>query len=235
MIRLKGIVKRYDTTTNTPPIINQLHGQFTPGSIVAISGPSGIGKSTLLRIIGLLEECDQGDIHLKQQVVDFKDRAQIKQHRQRCSFIFQDYALLQFKSVLDNVALPLLCRGESNKKARQAAQRILDELQVGHLAHRFVDSLSGGQQQRVAIARALVTKPEILLCDEPTSALDHKTTQSIIQCLRTLRDRHAITVIIVTHSPYVANELADASYALDDGKLTLTHRRTHRNHYATPA
>jgi NitT/TauT family transport system ATP-binding protein len=164
------------------------------GSFVALIGPSGSGKSTLLRLVSGLEAATEG---------------RVERSGGGMAFVFQDAHLLPWRTVLDNVALPLELAGVPRREARARAQAPLADVELSEVAQRFPDQLSGGMRMRVSIARALVTEPQLLLLDEPFGALDELTRQRLDERLRDLYLRRRMTVMFVTHSLAEAVFLAD--------------------------
>lgn len=189
------------------------------GQSCAIVGASGSGKSTLLNLIGLLDQPCRGRL-----ILDGCDMTQANADQRaiarNCSlgFVFQSFNLLPRLSVLDNVALPLTYRGIRLASARQAAKAQLEKVRLAHRALNRPADLSGGQRQRVAIARALVTGPRILLADEPTGNLDGDTAQDIMGLLSSLNREQAMTLLMVTHDPGMAQCL-DRRLRVRDGAV----------------
>ena len=190
------------------------------GSFVALLGPSGCGKSTLLRFISGLETPASGSI----AITAGKD--EVASARTKLAFVFQDAQLLPWRSVLDNVALPLELQGTSRAEARERARRPLAEVELSDVHDRFPDQLSGGMRMRVSIARALVTEPSVLLLDEPFAALDELTRQRLDERLRKLWQARRMTVIFVTHALAEAAFLAERALVMSrrPGRIVLDHR-----------
>ena len=194
---------------------------ITAGSFVALVGPSGCGKSTLLRFISGLDAPSSGSVEL----LSAENRT-ASGDAPKLAFVFQDAQLLPWRSVLDNVALPLELRGMSRAEARKRAYAPLAEVELSDVHERFPDQLSGGMRMRVSIARALVTEPGVLLLDEPFAALDELTRQRLDERLRKLwLDRH-MTVIFVTHALAEAAFLAERVLVMSrrPGRIVLDHR-----------
>jgi NitT/TauT family transport system ATP-binding protein len=179
------------------------------GSFVAILGPSGCGKSTLLRLISGLETPSAGSLLVRGRSV-----AGSSAIKPGVAFVFQDAHLLPWRTVIDNVALPLELSGSSKSKARRMAESPLADVELSDAMGRFPDELSGGMRMRVSIARALVTEPELLLLDEPFAALDELTRQRLDERLRALWVRRRTTVVFVTHSLSEAVFLAERALVL---------------------
>lgn len=189
------------------------------GSFVALLGPSGCGKSTLLRFISGLERPAAGAIELSPGAGESSARTKL-------AFVFQDAQLLPWRSVLDNVALPLELQGTSRSEARERARGPLAEVELSDVLERFPDQLSGGMRMRVSIARALVTEPSVLLLDEPFAALDELTRQRLDERLRKLWQSRRMTVIFVTHALAEAAFLAERALVMSrrPGRIVLDHR-----------
>jgi putative ABC transport system ATP-binding protein len=188
------------------------------GELVAIMGPSGSGKSSMLTIAGTLEEATSGDVVIGGAVVggmSARDRAKLR--RRAIGFVFQDFNLLAGLTAAENVAMPLELDGMKAKQARAKALDSLERLGMAHRAEHFPDDLSGGERQRVAIARAVVGERNLLLADEPTGALDSVNSESVMRLLRDACGRGAAGVV-VTHEAHLAS-WADRIVFLRDGRL----------------
>lgn len=179
------------------------------GQSCAIVGPSGSGKSTLLNLIGLLDQPSSGRLLLAGREMaraSAQERAMMR--NRTLGFVFQGFNLLPRLSALDNVALPLLYRGLSQRRAQEAAQAQLCSVGLGNRGRQRPADLSGGQRQRVAIARALVTQPRLLLADEPTGNLDGQTAADIVELLLALNREQGVTLVVVTHDEHIAGRMA---------------------------
>ncbi len=190
------------------------------GEILGLIGKSGAGKSTVLRLINLLERPDQGRVTVAGQVLTDLSGAALRRARQGIGMIFQQFNLLRNATVADNVAFPLRLHGEYRRD--QIETRVADCLALVGLSDKATHhpaQLSGGQQQRVAIARALAPRPAVLLCDEPTSALDAETTRELLATLADVNARLGVTVVIVTHELSVVQTLCRRVAVLDHGRL----------------
>jgi putative ABC transport system ATP-binding protein len=194
-------------------VLDDLSIAIEPGEIVAVVGPSGSGKSSLLAVLGGLEPPDTGAVLLDGAPLRVDDSAQ----RRRFGLVLQGYGLLTLLTAEENVEIALQARGIFGQEARLLAEDAMGELGIADVSGKLVEKLSGGQQQRVAIARALVTKPDVLLADEPTAELDRASQYVVINAL--LRAANSGTAVVVaTHDPDVAAECHRA-LRLHDGKL----------------
>ena len=193
--------------------------ELAAGSFVALLGPSGCGKSTLLRFISGLDQPSQGSISLS----DPDARGAFAERSPRLAFVFQDAQLLPWRTVLDNVALPLELTGVARDEARARARSPLAAVELSDVLDRYPDQLSGGMRMRVSIARALVTEPSILLLDEPFAALDELTRQRLDERLRALWLARGMTVVFVTHALSEAAYLADRALVMSrrPGRIVL--------------
>jgi NitT/TauT family transport system ATP-binding protein len=197
------------------------------GSFVALLGPSGCGKSTLLRLISGLDAPTSGAITVLGRSAEARARDAVgeRNHGGELAFVFQDAHLLPWRTVLDNVALPLELRGLHPREARERARGPLADVELDDSLARFPDQLSGGMRMRVSIARALVTEPRVLLLDEPFAALDELTRQRLDERLRALWAKKRMTVIFVTHSLAEAVFLAQRALVMSKrpGRIVLDH------------
>ncbi|MEE1090113.1 MAG: ABC transporter ATP-binding protein [Paludibacteraceae bacterium] len=218
MIRLRNINKTYYSASPLH-VLKGIDLDISQGDFVSIMGASGSGKSTLLNILGVLDTYDEGEYWLDDKLIkDLSEREAAHLRNRTIGFVFQSFNLLNFKTALENVALPLYYQGVSRKKRNAIALEYLDKVGLKDWADHLPNQLSGGQKQRVAIARALIAKPRVILADEPTGALDSKTSQEVIDLLRDVSKNEGITMIIVTHAPEVA-EQTDRIIQIRDGVI----------------
>ncbi|NBY23146.1 MAG: ABC transporter ATP-binding protein [Gammaproteobacteria bacterium] len=219
LIQAMSLTKDY--ALDEGEIVRVLHGlDFTieTGDFLAIMGPSGSGKSTLMNLLGCLDTPTRGHYLLKGEDTAEMTPDQLASLRSRqIGFVFQGFNLLPRKSLIDNVALPLVYSGVPRLDRERIAREILQEVGLGDRLRHRPGQLSGGQQQRVAIARALVNKPSLILADEPTGNLDTKTSQDILALFDRLH-RQGLTIILVTHEADVALH-ADKILYLIDGRI----------------
>ena len=218
ILQLSSVYKNYYRGKTEVPVLKDINLQVNEGDYLAIMGPSGSGKTTLMNLIGCLDVPTSGEYILGDQKINELDDNALADIRNRdIGFVFQNFHLLPKMNALDNVALPLLYAGVSQKERRE---RVAEALKAVGLEERMTflpSELSGGQCQRVAIARAMVTKPKILLADEPTGALDTASGNQIMDIFRDLSSQ-GMTIIMITHEPSVA-ECAQKVCHLLDGRL----------------
>ncbi len=206
MIHLENIHKTY--YAGSPfHVLTGVDLDVADGDFVSIMGASGSGKSTLLNIVGILDNYDEGNYYLDGRLIkDLNETQSAKVRNEMIGFVFQSFNLINFKTALENVALPLYYRGVSRKKRNAIALDYLDRLGLKDWADHLPSEMSGGQKQRVAIARSIIAKPRLILADEPTGALDSTTSQEVMDILRQVNREEGITMLIVTHAREVAEQ-----------------------------
>ena len=206
MISLHNIHKSYNIgQPNELHVLKGIDLHIAEGELVSIMGASGSGKSTLLNILGILDNYDQGEYRLAGRLIrDLSETQAARMRNELIGFVFQSFNLLNYKTAVENVALPLYYKGVGRKERYRMAMEQLERMGLAAWAEHLPSEMSGGQKQRVALARAIVAQPKILLADEPTGALDSKTTQEVMDIFRQL-NAGGITTIIVTHEQSVAD------------------------------
>tara|TARA_B110000495_G_scaffold185619_1_gene183551 strand:- start:22 stop:729 length:708 start_codon:yes stop_codon:yes gene_type:complete len=205
MIEIKDLHKSYKMGTNSLHVLKGINFEVSEGEMVAIMGSSGSGKSTLLNILGILDEADKGSYHLDETLIkNLNEKVAAKYRNKFLGFVFQSFNLINYKSALDNVALPLYYQGVKRNVRMEKALHYLDKVGLADWASHLPNELSGGQKQRVAIARALASNPKVLLADEPTGALDSTTSYEVMELIQEINDEGK-TILIVTHEDDIAH------------------------------
>lgn len=204
-IQINNVSKTYNLKYDSVEAVKNVSINISDGDYVAICGVSGSGKSTLLNLIGCLDKPSMGEIYVDDvNVVDLKESERANIRNSKIGFIFQDYALIQYRTVEENILMPLYLSSFPRKVHRDMVRSAALKVGIEDLLKRKVYTLSGGQKQRVAIARALVCNPEIILADEPTGALDEGGKEAIRQILKEISESGK-TVIVVTHDSVLAS------------------------------
>lgn len=220
VISLKDIGLSLDGNAGRVDILHDITLDVARGETVGLIGPSGSGKSSLLMLLGGLEQATAGVVSvLGRNLTDMNEDDLARFRRDHMGVVFQSFHLIPTMTALENVATPLELAGHAD--AFERAREELEAVGLGHRCDHFPSQMSGGEQQRVALARAAAPRPEIFLADEPTGNLDGSTGEAIMDLLMGLRDRHGATMILVTHAPELAAR-CDRVIRLRDGALDLT-------------
>jgi len=215
LILLEDIRKNFIVGKITYKVLKGVNLEVYAGDFLAIMGPSGGGKSTLLYILGLLDKPTSGTYLFKGKEVSTLTEAEMaKLRNQKIGFIFQAFHLVPWATALENVLLPTLYRGNTTKEDIERASALLDRLGLSRKKNLKPSELSGGEQQRVAIARALINKPSVLLADEPTGNLDSKSSEEVVKILKELNEE-GLTIILVTHDKEVAKQAKRIKFLKD--------------------
>jgi lipoprotein-releasing system ATP-binding protein len=205
ILRVENLGKEYVTGRGRLTLFEDITFTVSEGDLLAIVGESGAGKSTLLHILGALDTATSGRVYFRSTLLRFPSPRQSAEFRNReVGYVWQFHYLLPEFTAAENVAMPLLARGESRKSALAKAKRWLDEVELSERAEHRSGELSGGEQQRVSLARALITEPKVLLADEPTGDLDSRTADVVFSLLERLHRDHSLTSLIVTHNASLA-------------------------------
>lgn len=217
MIEIKNLTKTFKGKQGEFVALDNVSLTIEDGDVYGVIGTSGAGKSTLVRCINLLEKPTSGSIFIDGVNLVTADKEALRKMRRKVSMIFQQFNLLQQRSVLKNVELA----GEiaNDEQRRQKAIKLLQRVGLGDKLNSYPSELSGGQQQRVAIARALMTDPSVLLCDEATSALDPETTKSILDLLKQLNKELNLTIVIISHQMSVIEAVCNKVAIIDRSKI----------------
>jgi putative S-methylcysteine transport system ATP-binding protein len=217
MIKIENLYKSF----NKLEVLKDINLQVNKGEVIAVIGPSGTGKSTLLRCINYLEVPDKGKIQIDDLTVNAAaaTKEEISRLRKSTAMVFQTYNLFKNKTAIENIMEPLIVvQKKSYKESEGIALEILDQIGLIDKRDSYPSKLSGGQQQRIGIGRALAVNPKVTLFDEPTSALDPELVMEVLDVIRTLARRH-MTMIIVTHEMKFAKEAADRVVFMDGGMI----------------
>lgn len=218
-VELSNVSKRFEHGGRDIPVLNDISFLLDSGDMVAIVGASGVGKSTLLHVLGTLDVPTTGTIEFDgTNITEFRSNQLARFRTKTIGFVFQFHHLLPEFNALENVMMPCLIDRLSKKQAKDKASAILDRVGLGHRLKHRPGELSGGEQQRVALARAMVLGPKLLLADEPTGNLDSKTGNGIHELFCELNTEQGTTMLIVTHNPAFA-ALLPKTYAMVDGRL----------------
>ena len=219
MIELRDVTKQFQTKQHTVIALDKVSLKIEKGDIFGIIGYSGAGKSTLLRMVNGLEKPNEGDVIVAGKRIKDLTENELNQLRKKIGMVFQQFSLLETRTVFQNIALPLVLLRKNKSDIAQRVEELLDFVDLKDKKDVPVNKLSGGQKQRVGIARALATNPEILLCDEATSALDPKTTQSILKLLKKINQNFGITILLITHEMEVVKEICNKMAVMEHGEI----------------
>ena len=219
MIELKNIKKDYNSGKVVTSALKNVNLRIEDGEYVAVMGASGSGKSTLLNILGGLDKISQGTYFYNDINVGAMNNKELNRFRkEHISFIFQNYALMNFYTVYENTEVPLIARGIRKKERKSMVEKALTDVGIIDLAKKTPSEISGGEKQRCAIARALVSDNYIILADEPTGSLDKTNGKNIMDIFDKLKEQHK-TIILVTHDEFISG-YADRIVRIEDGEIT---------------
>ena len=218
-IDVRGLVKSYAAPGGRLEVLRGLDLGIEKGEMLAVVGASGVGKSTLLHVMGGLDAIDSGTVRIGDAAVDeMSDEARVRFRNRHVGFVFQFHHLLPEFTAIENVAMPLLIAERSTADARGTAEALLARVGLSHRLDHRPGAMSGGEQQRVAVARALVAQPSVLLADEPTGNLDEATGAELHRLLKEMHTEHGLTSVIVTHNPTLA-AACDRIVRLEGGRI----------------
>ena len=218
MIEIKELNKSYPIGNSSLHVLKGIDLKINEGELVAIMGSSGSGKSTLLNIIGMLDNYDSGSYKLDSVPIRDLDETKAAKYRNKfLGFVFQSFNLINYKTALENIALPLYYQGISRLDRQKIALEYLAKVGLEDWSEHLPSELSGGQKQRIAIARALASQPKVLLADEPTGALDSTTSEEVMDLIKQINNEGK-TILVVTHEQDIAN-MCKRIITLKDGVI----------------
>lgn len=222
MIRFEHVSKTFQTKNGPFDALKDVSFEIEKGDIYGVIGYSGAGKSTLIRMVNALETPTSGNVWVEGKDIGTLNQKELRNLRKGIGMIFQQFNLLESKTIYDNVAIALKLNGVSKKDIEKRVTELLDFVELSDKKYSYPGQLSGGQKQRVGIARALANNPSILLCDEATSALDPKTTDSILELLKKINEMLHITIVIITHEMNVIQKICNKVAVMDYGQVVET-------------
>lgn len=222
MIRFEHVSKTFQTKNGPFDALKDVSFEIEKGDIYGMIGYSGAGKSTLIRMVNALETPTSGNVWVEEKDIGTLNQKELRNLRKGIGMIFQQFNLLESKTIYDNVAIALKLNGVSKKDMEKRVTELLDFVELSDKKYSYPGQLSGGQKQRVGIARALANNPSILLCDEATSALDPKTTDSILELLKKINEMLHITIVIITHEMNVIQKICNKVAVMDYGQVVET-------------
>jgi len=221
IIKTECLGKSYPLPKGVLRVFEGIDFELEGGELVAVMGISGVGKTTLLNLLGILDKPTEGKIFIDgEEILSKSEKEKAEIRNRKIGFVFQFYHLLPEFTTLENVSFPLLIRGVEKKEAQRKAYEILSEVSLEEKAPLRPSYLSGGEQQRVAIARALVNEPKLLLADEPTGNLDWESGKKILELIRDLHQKKGLSSVIVTHNEKIA-QFCRKVYLMENRKLKL--------------
>ncbi|NLK43471.1 MAG: ATP-binding cassette domain-containing protein [Tissierellia bacterium] len=219
MIKIANVSKVFENGKTKLEAVKDISLKINKGEIFGIIGLSGAGKSTLIRCLNRLEEPTEGKIFINDLELTSLNKEDLRLARKNIGMIFQHFNLLDQKTVYENIAFPLRLEKLGKKQIDARVNQLLEYVDLKDKKNNYPSQLSGGQKQRVAIARAIANNPKILLSDEGTSALDPKTTKSILELLKKIRDEFNITIVMITHQMEVVKEICDRVAIMENGQI----------------
>ena len=224
ILEVLNLKKTFDHKNGAIELFNKVNLKIREGDLIALTGPSGSGKSSFLHLLALLDEPTNGKILLNNKdTKDFKENKKDQVRREKISIIFQDNNLLSDFTAYENIIMPLVIKGEKSNNIEKKTKKILKELKILNRMNHFPNEMSGGEQQRVAIARSLVAETDLILADEPTGNLDFKTSQEIFSYFLKLKKLNK-AIIFATHNRELANK-ADYKLSISKGNIKRVNAR----------
>ena len=225
LLEVKSLKKTYEHKNGIIKLFDNVNIKIKKGELIALTGPSGSGKSSFLHMLALLDSPTKGKIFIKDKdTKDLKEFEKDNIRRKNISIIFQDNNLLTDFTVIENVIMPLIIKGESLKSAKEKAMKILKDIKIINRIDHFPNEISGGEQQRVAIARSVLNNPALIIADEPTGNLDPETSLEIIELFQRL-NKIGTSMIIATHDYNLILKLKGKVYKCEDGEFFEVKRK----------
>jgi lipoprotein-releasing system ATP-binding protein len=219
LLEARGLVKGYPSGGRYLPVLQGTDLDLAEGAMIAVLGASGVGKSTLLHVLGTLDVPEKGDLRIgEEDVFALTEPQRTRLRNSTIGFVFQFHHLMPEFTAIENVMMPLLIARTPTSEARLRAGKLLAELGISEREHHRPAQLSGGEQQRVAVARALVRDPRLVLADEPTGNLDRQNSDELIELFRRFHRERRLTSILVTHNEKIA-EICDRILYMEEGRL----------------
>lgn len=219
MIELRNVSKIFKTKESEVRALDDVSLKIEDGDIYGIIGFSGAGKSTLIRTINALEVPTSGQVLVDDEDINALRKSELRKKRKKIGMIFQQFNLLETKTVYENIALPLVLNHVPKEQIKRKVEEVLEYVELTDKRDIYPSKLSGGQKQRVGIARALATEPSILLSDESTSALDPKTTKAILKLLKKINRELKITIVLITHEMNVIQTICNHVAVMENGRI----------------
>lgn len=219
MIELRNVSKIFKTKESEVRALDDVSLKIEDGDIYGIIGFSGAGKSTLIRTINALEVPTSGQVLVDDEDINALRKSELRKKRKKIGMIFQQFNLLETKTVYENIALPLVLNHVPKEQIKRKVEEVLEYVELTDKRDIYPSKLSGGQKQRVGIARALATEPSILLSDESTSALDPKTTKAILKLLKKINRELKITIVLITHEMNVIQSICNHVAVMENGRI----------------
>lgn len=232
IIEVQHLSKSYGSRTNKVAVLNELNFAVEKGEFVGIMGPSGAGKTTLMKILSTVLLPTMGTVKIAgTEITQMRERRLTDFRRENFGFIFQEFNLIDSLTVRDNILLPLAVSKLSNQEMLQRVERLAHVLKIQNILERYPEEISIGQQQRTAAARALVSQPPILLADEPTGSLDSKSATEFLNYLDEVNFHEEMTILMVTHDPYTASYCNRVLFIKDGRFFSEIVRRSSRKDF----
>ncbi|HEX3017420.1 MAG TPA: ATP-binding cassette domain-containing protein [Caproicibacter sp.] len=219
MIEIQNVSKTFPGKSGNVEALKNVSMKVNDGDIFGVIGFSGAGKSTLIRTVNLLEKPDSGKVIINGTDITTLPKSKLRGIRKDIGMVFQQFNLLNSKTVRQNVAIPLILEKKPKAEIEKRVDELLKFVELEDKKDTYAENLSGGQKQRVGIARALATNPSILLCDEATSALDPKTTESILELLQKINRELGVTILLITHQMNVIKEICSRVAVMENGEV----------------